>query len=35
MSAGIYLYSMLGIIGLAILIFILTPAGKRWLDKIS
>ena len=29
------LYGMLGIIGAGILIFLLTPAGKWWLDKIS
>lgn len=33
MSAGIMLYSILGGIGLILLIFILTPAGRRWLDN--
>ncbi len=31
MSAAILLYSILGGLGLAYLIFILTPAGKRWI----
>lgn len=35
MSSAMVLYGMLGIIGFGILIFLLSPAGKRWLDKIS
>lgn len=35
MEAWHVLYGMLGIIGLAILIFLLTPAGKRWVKSLD
>ena len=35
MSAGIFLYSLLGGLGLIFLIFLLTPAGKRWVKWLD
>lgn len=35
MEAAYVFYGMLGVIGLAILIFLLTPAGKRWVKSFK
>ncbi len=35
MSSGILLYSLLGGFGLILLIFLLTPAGKRWVKSLD
>ena len=35
MSPGFFFYSILMVIAIGILIFIKSPAGKRWLDEYS
>lgn len=35
MDAAYVFYGMMGVIAFGLLIFLLSPAGKRWLDKIS
>lgn len=35
MSAGIVFYGIMGAIGLAVVIFVFSPAGKRWIDRNS
>ena len=34
MEAAYVLYGMLGIIAFGLLIFLLTPAGKRWVKSL-
>lgn len=35
MEPAIFLYLLLGAIAIGVIIFVKTPAGKRWLDKYS
>lgn len=35
MSAGFVLYGILGFIAFGLLIFLLTPAGRRWVEWLG